>query len=355
MVSHFLRRSSGFLAGGLSWAVVLSGAVVLGSAAFPAAASAEVVRKAPEGFVVRAVAEVNATPATAWQELIVPAGWWNPRHSFSGDASHLTLTPRAGGCFCEVLPQGEGTPGEGGVEHLRVIYVEPGRVLRLSGGLGPLQSEAVNGVWTITLKSVGAKTRILFEYIVGGYMRYTSDEIAPVVDKVLTEQLGRLAARFGSGKAPVPAVTPEVAPAPAMRPVSQKAPVPAAIAYSLPAKKPASPEAAPDHSTPVEAKPQLTSLPAARYVERRFAVSKDGAGFLLAEAGDGGFIRANFASPGLLDSFRKAFDGTGAGNGASNGGGNGGGHGDGEVWCTCMGSFAEDGSAFSIVAAQLGG
>ena len=62
-----------------------------------------------------------------------------------------------------------------------MIHAAPGRVLRLSGGLGPLQSEPVGGVLTITLKETVTGTRILWEYVVGGYMRYKCDEIAPAV------------------------------------------------------------------------------------------------------------------------------------------------------------------------------
>lgn len=324
MGMHFLRR--------LFCVLALIGAT------FPAAASAEVIRKTPEGFVVRAAAEVSAAPEAAWLELIAPSGWWNPRHSFSGDASRLTLTPRIGGCFCEVLPQGAGALaplGEGGVEHLRVIYVEPGRVIRLSGGLGPLQSEAANGVWTITLKAVGGKTRILFEYVVGGYMRYTTDEIAPVVDKILTEQLGHLAARFGAGKSSVPAQAPVI---PAPKAVSETTQPPAPIQYSLPAQMPAVSKTAPHvAASPVPAV-ALSNPPASpRYVQRRFVVSRDARGFLLEEENGYERIRANFASSALSDTFRKAFDTRGAS----------------PLWCACMGSFAADGSAFTVIAAEL--
>jgi hypothetical protein len=80
---------------------------------------------------------------------------------------------------------------------MRVVLVQPRQVLRLVGGLGPLQSEPVAAVLTMTLKPVPGGTRILWEYVVGGTMRYKLDEIAPAVDKVMAEQLGRLAAQLG--------------------------------------------------------------------------------------------------------------------------------------------------------------
>ena len=50
---------------------------------------------------------------------------------------------KAGGCLCEKIP------AEGGsVEHLRIVFARPGRLLRAQGGLGPLQGEAVVGTLT---------------------------------------------------------------------------------------------------------------------------------------------------------------------------------------------------------------
>ena len=97
---------------------------------------------------------------------------------------------------------------------MHILYVAPGTALRMAGGLGPLQSEAVKGVLTITLKPHEGGTRILWEYSVGGYMRYETPKIAALVDKVVAEQLGRLGAKLGLVAAP-PAATKSELPAPA--------------------------------------------------------------------------------------------------------------------------------------------
>ena len=68
--------------------------------------------------------------------------------------ANMRIEPKPGGCFCEAVPAGRRSGGE--IEHMRVIYVAPGSTLRMSGGLGPLQSEAVTGVLTMTL---GPKAR----------------------------------------------------------------------------------------------------------------------------------------------------------------------------------------------------
>jgi len=167
-------------------------------------AAAEVVDKTETGFVTRLAAEVQASPAEVWKSLIAPNLWWNKAHTYSGDAANLYLDAQAGGCFCEKLPLGKDAAANarpGSAEHMRVIYAAPGRVLRLSGGLGPLQSEPVGGVLTITLKPTVTGTRILWEYVVGGYMRYKVDEIAPAVDKVMSGQLASLATHIDPAEA----------------------------------------------------------------------------------------------------------------------------------------------------------
>jgi hypothetical protein len=164
---------------------------------------AEVTSRSEQGFAIQHSAQVAAGAEQTWRELVRPAAWWNKAHTWSGDAANLTLEPRIGGCFCEALPPARGQRGAraGTAEHLRVINVVPGKMLRLSGALGPLQSEAVQGTLTITLTPAGAGTQIKFEYVVGGYMRFKTEQIAPAVNAVLGEQVARLAARLGGNQA----------------------------------------------------------------------------------------------------------------------------------------------------------
>jgi uncharacterized protein YndB with AHSA1/START domain len=173
-------------------------------------ARAEVTVKADNGFVVSNEVDVADKPLTAvWQALLEPAQWWNPIHSWSGDSANLWLDPQAGGCFCENLPMPKDAPGDlrkGSVEHMRVISAMPPRLLRLSGALGPLQGEALNGTLTITVKAnPGGGAHVVFSYVVGGFMRMKVDDIAPVVDKVLGEQAQRFAEYAAARKdAPAP-------------------------------------------------------------------------------------------------------------------------------------------------------
>ena len=150
-------------------------------------AAAEVVSATPQGFEVRAQATVAASPKAVWAMLGRIGQWWNPAHSYSGKGANLRLETRIGGCFCETLESA------GGVEHMRVVYAAPGKMLRLHGGLGPLQGEGAAGALTWTLKAVPGGTEITQSYVVGGYIRMGAETLAPLVDGVMTEQLSRLA------------------------------------------------------------------------------------------------------------------------------------------------------------------
>lgn len=159
-------------------------AIILFIAASPV--TAEVKSSSPAGFEVQNKVMVSASSTDAYAALARVGEWWNPEHTYSGKAANLSLDPRAGGCFCEKLE------GGGTIEHLRVVYAQPGQMLRLQGGLGPLQAQAVSGTLTWALKPVGKGLEISQTYAVGGYIPGGAEKLAPIVDKVLAEQLRRL-------------------------------------------------------------------------------------------------------------------------------------------------------------------
>lgn len=72
----------------------------------------------------------------------------------------------------------------------------------MRGGLGPLQSEAATGVLTIVMSEVDEGTLIVWEYAVGGPMRYETPVISRAVDGVMSQQLGGLADLLGRVDAP---------------------------------------------------------------------------------------------------------------------------------------------------------
>jgi hypothetical protein len=116
-------------------------------------------------------------------------GWWDPAHTFSHNARNLSVDAKPGGCFCEQLPDG------GGVQHMSVVYASPGKLLRLTGAIGPLQEAALAGTMTWTLVQAGGGTTVELSYTVGGFR-----DIATVVDGVLRGQLARLKALVETGR-----------------------------------------------------------------------------------------------------------------------------------------------------------
>ena len=164
-------------------------------------AFAEVKATSETGFNVVHIAEVATTPDMVWKRLLAPKDWWNKAHSWSGSSEGFYIDPQANGCFCELF-QDKGADGKlktvGSVEHMRVIFAQPGKVLRMQGALGPLQSEAVVGTLTVAMEPAkdGKTTKVSFSYVVGGYMRYKVPEIAPAVDKVLGEQFKNMLLPF---------------------------------------------------------------------------------------------------------------------------------------------------------------
>ncbi len=164
-------------------------------------AAAEVKTKADNGFSVFHGADVDATPDVIWKRLISPKDYWSKEHSWSGNVAGFTLDPRPGGCFCEAI-QDEGSGAKpktlGNVEHMRVIFAQPGKVLRMQGALGPLQSEAMLGTLTVAIAPAksGIGSTVSFSYVAGGYMRYKPTDIATAVDKVIGEQFTSLIKPF---------------------------------------------------------------------------------------------------------------------------------------------------------------
>ncbi|MEQ1757138.1 MAG: SRPBCC domain-containing protein [Vicinamibacterales bacterium] len=157
------------------------------------AASAQV---GTTGFKTRVQKDIRATPEKVYAAFLQIGQWWSPGHTYSGDASNLSLEARPGGCFCERLPNG------GGVEHLRVVYLAPGEAIRLSGALGPLQALGVNGSLTVEFKAASTRTVVEMTYAVGGFSEGGFNQLAPAVTGVLTEQMNRLQSFIETGRLP---------------------------------------------------------------------------------------------------------------------------------------------------------
>jgi hypothetical protein len=150
-------------------------------------ANADVLDAAPGGFTISHQVEISAGRIDVYNAAVNHIGdWWSDDHTLSGDAGNMYIEPRVQGCFCEKLGEA------GGVVHLTVTFVNPGIIIRLTGGLGPLGLMGVNGNMTWEFKDSEAGTVVTLNYAVGGYMADGLDSIAEAVNEVLIEQMTSL-------------------------------------------------------------------------------------------------------------------------------------------------------------------
>lgn len=159
---------------------------------------AEVTSSDESGFSIRVEADSTATPAAVFALFATPGRWWSDVHTWSGDAASMEIAnPRAGGCWCETLPN------FGSVEHGHIIRwdTENHRIL-FRAELGPLQALPVNGKleW-IAVALPDGKTRIAMRYEVSGRGIADPAALAGAVDGVLAQQLARLVEVANAGDA----------------------------------------------------------------------------------------------------------------------------------------------------------
>ena len=157
--------------------------IVLSLMASPAAA--EVVSASDHGLEIKHYVNLVIPQAEAFAAFGRVGQWWSNEHTYSGDAKRMSLQLRAGGCFCEPLD------GGGGVEHMRVAYLQPGERVVLTGSLGPLLYEATSGVLDVKVERIAGGSRVTMNYRAAGFANGGAAAMAPLVDRVLGEQIKR--------------------------------------------------------------------------------------------------------------------------------------------------------------------
>ena len=151
----------------------------------PEIAQAEVISSSANGFHLQRSVQLVIPQQRAYDAFGQIGGWWDAEHTYSGDAANLRLALSPGGCFCERLPAG------GGVEHMRVTYLDPGKRVVMTGSLGPLLYLATTGVMDIKFERIAGGSRVTLDYRVAGFAAGGAQGIAPAVDGVLADQLSR--------------------------------------------------------------------------------------------------------------------------------------------------------------------
>ena len=170
------------------------GLTTLGVLLLAANVRASVTSASPDGFTLEHTVEVDSSATAAFQTFVGRiAVWWDPAHTYSGKSENMSIDARPNGCFCEKL-------GTGGIAHMAVLYVDPGKILRMRGELGPLQEMGVSGVLSLTFAEAGNKTKVQMKYAVSGRSALALDKLAPLVDGVMVAQMTRFQRFASTGK-----------------------------------------------------------------------------------------------------------------------------------------------------------
>ena len=150
----------------------------------------DVLDKNDSSFVLQLELKIQAGPAEVFDTFVNDIGnWWDSSHTYSGDAKNLTIDARPGGCFCESFPTSEQSDPTNGAVHMSVAYVQKPLMIRLLGGLGPLQEEGAQGAMTIRFEGEESHTNLKVRYTVIGR---NLENWADPVNRVVSEQLERL-------------------------------------------------------------------------------------------------------------------------------------------------------------------
>jgi hypothetical protein len=157
-------------------------------------ALAEVVSVNDNGFTVKANVHVNAKRDDAFKQLLNIGDWWNSSHTWFGDAKAMSIDPKAGGCWCEIV-------GDQSSAHGIVSQIDPGKLLRLNAQLGPLQEMAVTGVLTFKLEEMGSGAHLYATYTVNGFSPEGAQQWSEAVNFVINEQVTRYGRLLNTGKA----------------------------------------------------------------------------------------------------------------------------------------------------------
>ena len=136
-------------------------AIALGLSLIGGPAPAEIVSRTADGFTLHFAVDLETPP----EDVIVSVGkipeWWDPAHSYTGDAANLSLAFEPGGCWCESLADGAR------FEHGRVVRIGPTRVV-FDAPLGPLHATATRSDLTFSVDPEDRGWRVAMDFVVEG-------------------------------------------------------------------------------------------------------------------------------------------------------------------------------------------
>lgn len=146
-------------------------------------AAADVVERGADHFVLRYDVALEAGPEDFIDALEHIGEWWNPSHTYSGDARNLNLALDPGTCFCEVLPDGST------FEHGAVYEYDPGTGVLIHAALGPLKGKAEVYDWSIGWTGANRGSELVMTYVIRGE---GLGAMADDVDAVMGDQFRRM-------------------------------------------------------------------------------------------------------------------------------------------------------------------
>ncbi|MDM7861711.1 SRPBCC domain-containing protein [Alteromonas sp. ASW11-36] len=136
------------------------------------------------GFIVENQITTAQPVEQVWQALTNDVDqWWPKDHSWW--YGEFSIEPVAGGCFCE-------THENNSAEHMRIVFVEHNKTLRMSGGLGPLQGMGMVGALDWQFAEADGITTVTLTYRVHGIDANGFEALAPIVGQVQGIQLNAL-------------------------------------------------------------------------------------------------------------------------------------------------------------------
>lgn len=175
--------------------VLLCGASVLLAVMITSSyARAEVVSRSADGFTLRFAVGAEAAPedvVTAVSEL---PRWWDPAHTYTGDAANLSLAFEVGGCWCERLADGTI------FEHAVVTGILADRVTMIAA-LGPLHDKTTKAELTFGSEPENRGRLVTVDFVVEGP---GLGAMADGVNTVMDQAFDRLIHQIEYGEPPQP-------------------------------------------------------------------------------------------------------------------------------------------------------
>ena len=168
-------------------------AAAFASLCLTSAASAEVVSRTADGFVLHQEITLETTPDDALVALGEVGRWWNGAHTYSGSGANLSLSLEAGGCLCEALADGTL------FKHGRVTALDPATGAQLDAPLGPLKGKASRAQLSIAWVPADRGLSLVMTYEVQGA---GLGALAGPVDGVMGDQFARYARYVEYGESP---------------------------------------------------------------------------------------------------------------------------------------------------------